>query len=197
MGRDDAAAALGSTAGKPAGPASPRAGKAHRPAVRLRRSPPFPMKLFLLPAAFVLALAALPASAQTEARSVLPGTVPIPADDALYRELGGRDAIQRFTDDFYDRLLADARIAHFFDGLNARSLTRSLADYFCVVAGGPCTYEGVSMVDAHAGLGIRRADFNALVEHLQEAMDAAGLPFPTQNRLLARLAFSHRDIVTP
>jgi len=52
------------------------------------------------------------------------------------------------------------------------------------------------MVDAHAGLGIRRADFNALVEHLQDAMDAAGLPFATQNRLLARLAFSHRDVVT-
>jgi hemoglobin len=52
------------------------------------------------------------------------------------------------------------------------------------------------MADAHAHLGITRADFNALVEHLQDAMDAARVPFATQNRLLARLAFSHRDIVT-
>jgi hemoglobin len=35
-----------------------------------------------------------------------------------------------------------------------------------------------------------------LVEHLQRAMERAQVPFSTQNRLLARLAFSHRDIVT-
>lgn len=154
------------------------------------------MKPLLALATAAFLLAAGPVHAQATGRSVVPGAAPLPADDSLYRELGGREAIQHFTDDFYGRLLADRRLAPFFDGLNPRALERSLADYFCVVAGGPCTYEGVSMVDAHAGLGIRRADFNALVEHLQDAMDAAGLPFPTQNRLLARLAFFHRDIVT-
>ncbi|PTT90642.1 group 1 truncated hemoglobin, partial [Pelomonas sp. HMWF004] len=114
----------------------------------------------------------------------------------LYQALGGREAIQRFTDDFYDRMLKDVRIARFFDGINANYLKRVLADYFCVVAGGPCSYDGVSMADAHAGLGIRKAHFNALVENLQRAMDAAGLPFSTQNQLLARLAHFHRDIVT-
>ena len=52
------------------------------------------------------------------------------------------------------------------------------------------------MKDSHAHLGIGKGDFNTLVEHLQRAMDRAGVPFATQNRLLARLAFFHRDIVT-
>ena len=153
-------------------------------------------------AALVLALAAPLAQAQaqvpqaSQARTTLPGTAPVAADDLLYQQLGGRDAIQRFTNDFYDRMLKDPRIAHFFDGINMNYLKGTLADYFCVVAGGPCLYDGVGMKDAHAHLGIGKADFNALVEHLQRAMDRAGVPFAAQNRLLARLAPSHRDIVT-
>ena len=39
-------------------------------------------------------------------------------------------------------------------------------------------------------------DFNALVEDLQDGLDASGVDFATQNRLLARLAPMHNDIVT-
>jgi hemoglobin len=39
------------------------------------------------------------------------------------------------------------------------------------------------------------ADFNALVEDLQLAMDDSEIPFATQNRLLAILAPMERDIV--
>jgi hemoglobin len=53
------------------------------------------------------------------------------------------------------------------------------------------------MKDAHADLKITRADFNALVEVLQQAMDARSIPFTRQNQLLALLAPMHRDIVAP
>ena len=36
---------------------------------------------------------------------------------------------------------------------------------------------------------------NALVEVLQDTMDAQGIPFRDQNRLLARLAPMHREII--
>lgn len=75
-------------------------------------------------------------------------------------------------------------------------LKRVPADHFCVVAGGPCVHDGVGMKDTHAHLGVGKGDFNARVEHLQRAVGRAGAPFATQNRLLARLAASHRDIVT-
>lgn len=153
----------------------------------------------LLATAAALALATPLAHAQAQPpapRTVVPGSAPIPADDQLYQALGGRGNIEAFTDDFYDRLLQDARLAPFFDGINSKHLRRVLADYFCVVSGGPCVYDGVSMKDSHAYLGIAKGDFNTLVEHLQRAMDRAHVPFATQNQLLARLAFSHRDIVT-
>ena len=157
---------------------------------------PLPAATLALASAIFFALSTTPAQGQPSARTVIPGTAPLPADDSLYRELGGRDAIQHFTDDFYERMLLDARIAHFFEGINTRHLKRVLADYFCVVAGGPCVYDGIDMKSSHAHLGIGKGDFNALVEHLQSAMNDANVPFATQNRLLARLAFMHRDIVT-
>jgi hemoglobin len=40
------------------------------------------------------------------------------------------------------------------------------------------------------------ADFNAQVEDMQLAMDEVGIPYRTQNRLLARLAPYERDVVT-
>lgn len=157
------------------------------------------MKHSPLPAALAAAALALSAAVPALAQSA-PGqgepTVIRAADDSIYRELGGREAIARFTDDFYERMLRDARIAHFFDGINVRYLKGALTDYFCVAAGGPCSYDGVSMKNAHAHLGIAKGDFNTLVEHLQDAMKAANVPFSTQNQLLSRVAFYHRDIVT-
>jgi hemoglobin len=51
------------------------------------------------------------------------------------------------------------------------------------------------MKSVHADFEIRKGDFNALVEVLQQAMDAQGIAFTAQNRMLARLAPMHRDII--
>ena len=65
-----------------------------------------------------------------------------------------------------------------------------------MILDGPCTYTGLNMQQAHQGLGITEADFNALVADLQKAMDKHGIPFTAQNQLLARLAPMHRDVDT-
>ena len=70
-----------------------------------------------------------------------------------------------------------------------------LAQLVWRISGGGCVYTGLSMKQAHQDIDVARSDFNALVEALQAAMDAQGVPFATQNRLLARLAPLHRDIV--
>jgi hemoglobin len=118
------------------------------------------------------------------------------ADDGLYRALGEKPGLASLMDDFVGRLKADARIGSFFKDTKRAYLAEQLTDQLCKVAGGPCTYEGAPMLQSHRDLEIRRTDFNALVEVLQDAMDARGIPFATQNALLARLAPLHREIVT-
>lgn len=118
------------------------------------------------------------------------------AEDTLYNDLGGHDGVVKIAETTTDNLLADARIKDTFADTNMRRFRRLLAEQFCQVAGGPCKYTGRSMQEAHASLKLHNADFNAVVEDLQNAMDKAGVPFATQNRLLARLAPMQRDIVT-
>jgi hypothetical protein len=86
------------------------------------------------------------------------------------------------------------------DNLNPSLLGAGLkeddwADQFCQLAGGPCHLKGPDMKQAHDGFDIDRSAFKALVEVLQQAMDAQGIAFGVQNRLLARLAPMHREIV--
>jgi hemoglobin len=116
-------------------------------------------------------------------------------DDGLYRALGERAGIERLADDFVERITRDARIGHTFDETNLKELAKQIADQFCVLAGGPCVYEGATMKDAHAETRIDKADFHRIVELLQDAMDRQSLPFAVQNRLLALLAPMHRDII--
>ncbi len=118
------------------------------------------------------------------------------ADDSLYRDLGGQQKIAAFTDDFVNRLVRDDRIKARFANANIPHLKEKLVEQFSALAGGPVQYDGLGMKAAHASMGLRNADFNALAEDLQSAMDAAGIPFFTQNRLLALLAPMQREIVT-
>jgi hemoglobin len=132
---------------------------------------------------------ALPAAAQPGA----PATAS--ADDALYRQLGGQPGLVKLMDDLVQRLLVDPRMQPFFKEVDQARLKAELVTQFCQVSGGPCTRSGKDMKRVHAGFDIDRASFNALVEVLQQAMDAQGIAFGVQNRLLARLAPMHRDIV--
>lgn len=115
--------------------------------------------------------------------------------DSLYEALGGEQGIARFVDRTVDLAFKNPRIAHTFEKTNAERLKRLLTEQFCDLSGGPCEYSGVDMKKAHVGLGLTTLHFNALVEDLQTAMDETGIPFRTQNRLLALLAPMHRDVV--
>ena len=117
-------------------------------------------------------------------------------DDGLYADMGGQPGIDRLVDTAVDNYLADDRIKATFDQSNMDRIRMELKDQFCQVAGGPCIYKGHNMVAAHKGLHLTNADFNALVEDLQTAMDSCGIAFSTQNRFLARLAPYQRQVVT-
>lgn len=70
-----------------------------------------------------------------------------------------------------------------------------MIDHFCTLLSGPCSYDGETMKNAHAGLDIAGKDFFATLELLQAAMRSQGIPFAAQNRLLAPLVAMHRDII--
>ena len=119
-----------------------------------------------------------------------------PADPSLYRAFGEKPGLVKLMDDLMVRIEADARLAPHFKDSNKPRVKEQLVDQICMVTGGPCVYKGADMKSAHANLEITKGDFNALVEVLQQAMDAQGVPFRSQNQLLAQLAHMHRDVIT-
>src|SRR5687767_984290 len=137
----------------------------------------------------VLVLAATLAAGSAQAQTTAPS-----ADDTLYQQLGAQPGLTQLMDDFMTRLLADARMGPFFKDVNHQQVKDQLVLQFCEVSGGPCKRNGPDMKQAHADMNITKNNFNALVEVLQQSMDARGIAFTTQNKLLAKLAPMHRDI---
>ncbi len=118
------------------------------------------------------------------------------ADDALYQALGQKSGLTALMDDFMLRLLADPRMQPFFKDTNQANFKAQLVNQVCQVSGGPCTYKGADMKSAHGSMDITKTHFNALVEVLQQSMEARSIAFGTQNKLLAKLAPMHRDVIT-
>lgn len=118
-------------------------------------------------------------------------------DDQLYKAFGEKAGLVALMDDFMVRLLADPRTGPHFRPSNQQRVKEQLVDQLCALSGGPCIYKGADMKSAHANLDIKKSDFHALVEVLQQSMDARGIPFRKQNEMLALLAPMNRDIITP
>ena len=141
----------------------------------------------------------LPAAALLALALCVTPAIAVAADGPLtpvYEQFGGKAGLARLMDDFMDNLLADPRTKTFFADRDEDRIKLLLAEQFCALLEGPCTYNGRDMQATHADLAIREENFNALVEALQRAMDKNGIAFSAQNKLLARLAPMYRVIIT-
>jgi hemoglobin len=123
------------------------------------------------------------------------GAEPIPGD-SVYKAFHEQAGIDRIIDDFVGRITTDPRIAERFQNANLVRLRLELKQQVCYLTGGPCTYSGKDMKTAHAGMGLKNLDFNALAEDLQLSMDKEKVSFAAQNRLVAKLAPMQHAIVT-
>ena len=117
--------------------------------------------------------------------------------DQLYKSFGEKPGLVVLIDDFMTRLLADPRTGPHFKPADQQRVKEQLVDQLCALSGGPCIYKGADMKSSHANLDIKKSDFHALVEVLQQSMDARGIAFREQNKMLALLAPMNRDIITP
>jgi hemoglobin len=114
---------------------------------------------------------------------------------SLYQQFGELPGLTALVDDLLHRFADDERIARKFANTNIPRFRSLFVEHLCEVVDGPCRYHGDDMKEVHTGLDINEAEFNRVVEHLIEAMDARGIPTTAQNRLLARLAPMRKDII--
>ncbi|MGH7674902.1 MAG: group I truncated hemoglobin [Gemmatimonadales bacterium] len=124
------------------------------------------------------------------------------ADTSLYARLGGVYAIASVVDDFLERLLADSvvnanpRIDAARKAVPRAGLKYRVTELVCQVTGGPCTYSGRSMKQAHAHLNIGEAEWQALLRDFRASLAHFKVPAREQQQLIAIVESTKPDIVT-
>src|SRR5256714_3961417 len=114
---------------------------------------------------------------------------------SLYERLGAIGSITAVVENFRDRVAGDDRINQKFAKTDLVRLRKMLIDQVCEAAGGPCTYTGRGMKDAHAGMKVTSCEFDALVQDLVATLNHFKVGKPEQDEILGVLGPLKSDIV--
>lgn len=114
----------------------------------------------------------------------------------LYERLGGRESISAVVDEFYERVLADDGVNHFFEGTDMSALRAHQTQFLAAVAGGPVEYEGRDLAEAHAHLDIDGEDFATIATHLDEALMAFDVPEQERGEVVRAVGDLEPEIVS-
>jgi hemoglobin len=98
---------------------------------------------------------------------------------SLYEKLGGAAAVEAAVDIFYRKVLRDARIERFFEGVDMAKQREKQKAFLSFAFGGPNNYTGLDMRNAHARLramGLNDSHFDAVMEHLGATLKELNVP---------------------
>jgi hemoglobin len=101
---------------------------------------------------------------------------PAATQPSLFERLGGSAAIDAAVDAFYTRVLADARIAHHFAGLDMGRQIEKHKAFLTLAFGGHSDTPRPALRHAHARLNLTEMDFDAVLEHLSATLAALRVP---------------------
>ncbi len=114
---------------------------------------------------------------------------------STFEDFGQKAGLVKLMDQFMADLVSNEKTRPHFEKADQKRIKEQLVEQFCEVLEGPCKYTGKSMAQSHSGLDISKNEFNALVEVLRTTMSKQNIPVRAQNKLLAKLAPMHRDII--
>jgi len=116
---------------------------------------------------------------------------------SLFERIGGKAAVNAAVDDFYQRVLADERIARFFAGVDMKAQSAKQKGFLTQVFGGPTNYTGKQMREGHAHLlamGLDDSHVDAVIEDLGATLNGLGVA-EADIKEVAAIAESVRDEV--
>ena len=116
---------------------------------------------------------------------------------SLYDSIGGKVAVSAAVDLFYDKVLSDDRIRHFFDDVDMKVQKGKQRAFLTMAFGGPTNYDGQDMREGHAHLvqrGLNDEHFDAVMENLGATLVELNVPADLIGQAAA-IAESVRDDV--
>ncbi len=96
----------------------------------------------------------------------------------LFERIGGEKAVNAAVELFYRNLLADGRVARFFDGVDMNDQIAKQKSFLTMAFGGPNNYTGLDMRNAHKRLlekGLNDSHVDAVLENLDRTLRQLGV----------------------
>lgn len=114
---------------------------------------------------------------------------------SIYEDLGKDDGIAKAVDDFYERVVGDASLAHHFAGVDMDRLRHHQTTLLVQVTGGPARYAGRTLELAHRRLGVTDVEFDRVVGHLGATLSHLGVDPATVADVAGALTAHRSEIV--
>lgn len=120
--------------------------------------------------------------------------------DTLYAKLGGASGIAKIVDDIVAAHLANPVInARFLPYLDkpekVEEIKKHNRDFLGAGSGGPETYAGRSMLEAHRGMNINEAEYMAVMDDIMSVLQKHGIEESARNDVLAITFGLKSDII--
>ncbi|MGC8560422.1 MAG: group I truncated hemoglobin [Phycisphaerae bacterium] len=117
------------------------------------------------------------------------------AAPSLYSQLGGQQGITTVVHAFLINVSKDPRINGRFAHANIAELQTALVNQIGQLSGGPQVYTGPDMYQAHKGMHITDAQWNAFMEDFSDTLKEEHVTPVAQQELIDLLAPMKSDIV--
>ncbi|MBN4076737.1 group 1 truncated hemoglobin [Mariprofundus ferrooxydans] len=115
----------------------------------------------------------------TEEEPSAPARAAASVKTSLYNELGGAAAIDAAVEVFYRRVLSDAYIKVFFEGIDMDKQAAKQNAFLTMVLGGPNNYTGKDMRVGHQHMvekmGLNESHFEHVLVHLRSTLAELGV----------------------
>ncbi|MDX8412748.1 MAG: group 1 truncated hemoglobin [Mariprofundales bacterium] len=96
----------------------------------------------------------------------------------LFEQLGGEAAVNAAVDIFYKRVLSDAYVNRFFEGVDMTKQAAKQKAFLTMVFGGPNNYTGLDMREGHKHLvekGLNDSHYEHILAHLRSTLAELGV----------------------
>jgi len=114
---------------------------------------------------------------------------------SLYNRIGGKDAVNAAVDIFYEKVLADETINHFFNTVDMAVQKQKQKMFLAYAFGAPTKYDGKDMRNAHSHLTLTEAHFGAVAGHLQATLEQLSVPADVIGEVMAIAGSTHDDVL--
>ncbi|WP_432777216.1 group 1 truncated hemoglobin [Brevibacillus gelatini] len=114
---------------------------------------------------------------------------------SFYEKYGGEETISKVVDYFYELVLADDTVNHFFKNTDMEKQRKHQTKFISYALGGPNQYTGQSMAKAHEGMNLQPVHFDAIVNHLRAALTHFGVSQSDIDDALSKVEALREDVL--